>query len=225
MKTLKTVKVGQPLLDLVELCYKAGQPLLLIGRHGVGKSECLEQAAEQMEIGFICRDLSLMEPTDLVGMPKLEDGCTTFLPPDFLPTGGKGLMVFEELNRCPRYMRSPCLQLLTARTLNDYILPRGWLPIAAVNPNEGGYEVEDLDKALSSRFVQVVVMPSIGSSGPRRTEYTSRSGSMWTTTLGYSPIRTPGAGPRCHQSSRLAAGIPKMTSRGASQSRRLLQDW
>ncbi len=158
MKNLKTIKVGEPLFDLVKLCYRANEPLLLIGKHGCGKSQVLEQAAEDMDIGYICRDLSLMEPTDLVGMPKIEDGRTTFLPPDYLPTGGKGLIVFEELNRCPRYMRSPCLQLLTARTLNDYVLPKGWLPVAAVNPNEEGYETEELDKALSSRFVQVNVV-------------------------------------------------------------------
>ncbi len=161
MKNLKNVRVGQPLLDLVTLCYKAKEPLLLIGRHGCGKSMVLEQAAEELEIGYICRDLSLMEPTDLVGMPKLEDNKTIFLPPDFLPTSGKGIMVFEELNRCPRYMRSPCLQLLTARTLNDYVLPKGWLTVAAVNPSEDGYEVEELDKALSSRFVCVNVVPDV----------------------------------------------------------------
>jgi hypothetical protein len=68
-------------------------------------------------------------------------------------------VAFEELNRCPSYMRAPCLQLLTTRTLNDYILPAGWLPVAAINPGDAGYEVDELDAALLSRFVQVVVEP------------------------------------------------------------------
>jgi MoxR-like ATPase len=100
-----------------------------------------------------------MEPPDLVGLPKLDGSVTRFLPPSFLPTGGKGLLVFEELNRCPTYMRAPCLQLLTARTLNDYELPAGWLPVAAINPPDQGYEAEELDPALRSRFVQAVVEP------------------------------------------------------------------
>ncbi|MBY0524876.1 MAG: hypothetical protein K2R98_15840 [Gemmataceae bacterium] len=74
---------------------------------------------------------------------------------------GKGLLVFEELNRCERYMRSPCLQLLTARSLNDYHLPDGYLPMACINPPDEDYEVEALDSALLSRFVQVSVVPDV----------------------------------------------------------------
>jgi MoxR-like ATPase len=99
-----------------------------------------------------------MEPPDLVGMPSLADGTTRFVPPGFLPTRGKGLLVFEELNRCEKYMRAPCLQLLTARTLNDYILPAGWLPLAAINPPNSEYDVHELDPALLSRFVQLHVV-------------------------------------------------------------------
>src|SRR5262249_34400983 len=109
---MKTIKAGRQLLDFIRLCYAAKRPPLLIGRHGVGKSQILEQAASQMGIDFVCRDLSLMEPPDLVGMPRLDGNVTRYLPPAFLPTKGKGLLVFEELNRCAAYMRAPCLQLL-----------------------------------------------------------------------------------------------------------------
>jgi MoxR-like ATPase len=95
--------------------------------HGVGKSELIETAAEEIGIKAIVRDLSLMEPPDLVGLPRAAGKTTVFLPPKFLPTRGKGFLVFEELNRCEPYMRAPCLQLLTARKLNDYDLPEGWL--------------------------------------------------------------------------------------------------
>jgi hypothetical protein len=112
-----------------------------------------------MGIGFISRDLSLMEPPDLVGMPKLDGAATRYLPPAFLPTEGQGLINFEELNRCASYMQAPCLQLLTARRLNDYCLPAGWLPAACINPAADGYNAEELDLALVSRFVVVKVEP------------------------------------------------------------------
>jgi hypothetical protein len=156
---VRTVKAGGQLLTIIQHCIAARQPLQLVGAHGVGKSQILEQAAREMGIGYICRDLSLMEPPDLVGLPKLDGNVTRYLPPAFLPTEGKGLLVFEELNRCPTYMRAPCLQLLTARTLNDYRLPEGWSVAAAINPPEGGYEVSDLDAAIQSRFVRVRVEP------------------------------------------------------------------
>jgi MoxR-like ATPase len=153
---------GRPVIELARLCYAAGQPLLLEGRHGVGKSELLERAAAELGIGFLCRDLSLMEPPDLIGLPRRDGRVTRYSPPSFLPTAGAGLLAFEELNRCPSYMRAPALQLLTARTLNDYVLPEGWLPVAAINPPEEAYEVEDLDPALLSRFVRVRVRPDPG---------------------------------------------------------------
>jgi MoxR-like ATPase len=153
---------GQPTIELAKLCYQAGRPLLLWGRHGTGKSELLKAAAEEMEIGYLSRDLSLMEPTDLTGLPKMDGTVTKYLPPAFLPTSGKGLLVFEELNRCDRYVRTPCLQLLTARCLNDYVLPAGWLPMAAINPPDEDYEVFELDRAFTSRFIQATLVPDQG---------------------------------------------------------------
>jgi hypothetical protein len=153
------VIAGKPTIHLAKLCYLANRLLLLWGGRGVGKSEVLKQAAEELGIGYISRDLSLMEPTDLTGLPKMNGATTKYLPPDFLPISGKGLLGFEELNRCDRFVRAPCLQLLTARCLNDYTLPEGWLPVAAVNPADEDYEVFDMDAALLSRFVQVTVVP------------------------------------------------------------------
>jgi hypothetical protein len=153
------VKAGAPTIELIKLCYDANTPLLLWGRHGIGKSELLEQAAKELGIGYITRDLSLMEPTDLTGLPKIDGVTTKYLPPDFLPTCANGLLVFEELNRCDRFVRTPCLQLLTARSLNDYRLPVGWLPVACVNPADEDYEVFEFDNAFTSRFAQATAVP------------------------------------------------------------------
>lgn len=152
-----TMKAGRPLIDLAKTCYRANLPLLVIGPHGIGKSDLLTQAAAELKIDCRVFDLSLMEPPDLVGLPDKEAGRTVYFPPVSLPTKGKGFLVFEELNRSQQFMLAPCLQLLTARRLNEYILPKGWLPVAAINPPDDGYEVNELDPALLSRFVKVGV--------------------------------------------------------------------
>jgi hypothetical protein len=155
-----SLPAGDRVVDLIELAYKADLPVLLEGRHGVGKSALLVRAARRLGIEPIVRDLSLMEPPDLVGIPSVApEGRTRYAPPAFLPSGGRGLLAFEELNRCPRYMQASCLQLLTARRLNDYLLPAGWLPVAAINEAQDGYQVEDLDEALLSRFLRIKVLP------------------------------------------------------------------
>ena len=159
---MMSITAGSELINLIALAYEADQPVLLHGNHGVGKSVLLAEAAQALGIECIVADLSLMEPPDLVGIPRThEDGRTHYAPPAFLPVGGRGLLVFEELNRCPRYLAAPCLQLLTARRLNDYILPAGWLPCAAVNDAADGYMTDALDPALLSRFLQVKVIPEV----------------------------------------------------------------
>jgi MoxR-like ATPase len=154
-----TVPVGPELIDAIALACKANKPILLSGPTGVGKSECLEQAAKSSGMEFIVRDLSLMEAPDLAGLPFIKKNQMSYAVPGFLPRSGKGLMVFEELNRAPRHTRVPCLQLLTARCLNDYELPAGWRLAAAINPDEDGYDVEPMDKALMARFITMHVTP------------------------------------------------------------------
>lgn len=158
---MNTTVAGKPLINILEICYKTKRPVLLVGSHGIGKSELMAQAAKAMGIGLIVRDLSLLEPPDLIGLPTIRDGRTVYAPPAFLPRDGKGLLVIEELNRADRIMRAPCLQLMTARTLNDYVLPAGWLPVACINPIDDGYDVDELDPALLSRFVRIYVKPNV----------------------------------------------------------------
>jgi hypothetical protein len=161
------VAAGEPLIALFCLAYPANRPVLLDGRHGVGKSEIARQAAQRLGIKFLVRDLSLMEPPDLVGLPIIgnDDGRTRYAPPAFLPSNGKGILLLEELNRAEKYMRAPCLQLLTDRCLNDYMRTKGWLPCAAVNSVsvEDGleYQVDELDPALRARFLEVQVVPDV----------------------------------------------------------------
>lgn len=161
--------IGPAVIDLLALAYRADIPALLIGAHGLGKSEVTAAAAASLGIDCISRDLSLMEPPDLVGLPKILEtaggGVTTFLPPAFLPrkTGRGGFLLLEEINRAPRYMQACCLELLTSRQLNGYVLPKGWLPVACINPKVEGYAVDLLDAALMSRFMQINVCASVDS--------------------------------------------------------------
>lgn len=156
---MTVLKAGREVIQAIVLAYEADLSVMLSGRHGVGKSELFKQAAEELEIDFIVRDLSLMEPPDLLGVPHVVNGRTVYAAPATLPSGGRGLFAIEELNRCAHYMRAPCLQLLTERRLNDYILPENWMPVAAINPSDVEYHVDQLDPALVSRFVQLHIVP------------------------------------------------------------------
>ena len=69
---MMTIPAGRAVVDLIELAYAADQPVLLIGRHGVGKSSLFDAAAKRLGIGLTVCDLSLMEPVDLVGIPLVD---------------------------------------------------------------------------------------------------------------------------------------------------------
>ncbi len=159
------IPAGKQLVDVIQLCYKSNQPILLEGPPGVGKSEIMKEAARALNIGCTIRDLSLMEAVDLAGLPIINpaSGKMSFASPDFLPHDGNGLFFIEELNRAGQHVMAPCLQLLTERCLNDYRLPTGWLPVAAINPtNLDGIIADELDAALRSRFCIIEVTADVG---------------------------------------------------------------
>lgn len=158
----KPTPIGPKLGRLLDVARDAALPVLLVGRHGIGKSEYLEAWARERGMRPYVLDLSLLEATDLTGIPFVEKNTTRFAPPATLPpsaTTEPTLLVLEELNRCDRSVRQPCLQLLTTRRLNEYRLPEGCFVAACVNPPATGYDVDELDEALASRFVTIPVDP------------------------------------------------------------------
>ncbi len=151
------VPVGPRLANVLSLAYRARRAVLLEGPTGIGKSEVVRQVAKSLGVATAVLDLSLLEPPDLVGLPVIEGGRTTYAAPRALPQGGEGILMLEELNRAERYIQQPALQLLTARRLHEYELPPGWVCFAAINPETGDYQVTPLDRALRARFLQVSV--------------------------------------------------------------------
>lgn len=151
------VPVGTRLEAVLELAYRARRSALLEGPTGVGKSEIVRAVARRLGLGTVVLDLSLLEPPDLVGLPVIDSGRTLHAVPGFLPRDGAGILMLEELNRAERYIQQPALQLLTARRLHDYDLPPDWVPFAAINPENGEYQVTALDPALRARFLALLL--------------------------------------------------------------------
>ncbi len=152
-----SLPLGPRVKEVLAVAYRARKPVLLEGPTGIGKSELVAQVARELGIGRVVLDLSLLEPPDLVGLPVVLDGRTTYAPPSILPRDGEGILMLEELNRAERYIQQPALQLLTARRLHEYELPPGWSACAAINPEDDEYQVTPLDPALRARFLELVV--------------------------------------------------------------------
>ena len=131
------------------------QNIMLTGKHGIGKSQILEnffaKRGEKVVVLFLGQ---MSDPGDMIGLPRFDEktGKTFFMPPYWFPTDGKPIVLFlDELNRARPEVLQTVMDLTLNRTLAGRKLPEGSRIISAVNDGEE-YQLTDLDPALVSRF-------------------------------------------------------------------------
>ena len=150
----------QSLLDITP----ADQNLMLVGNHGIGKSEILTGyfAAKGMKVVPLFLG-QMSDPGDLIGIPNRNEstGKTDFMPPYWFPLDGKPIVLFlDELNRARPEVLQTIMDLALNRTLAGRRLPEGSRIISAVNAGDQ-YQLTDLDPALVSRFNVVTFRPTV----------------------------------------------------------------
>jgi hypothetical protein len=131
------------------------QNIMLVGQHGIGKSQIVKTFFEsdgQTVITFFLGQMS--DPGDLIGLMHKNEatGQSEFLPPFWWPITDEPVVLFlDELNRARPEILQSVMDLTLNRTLAGKSLPEGSRVISAVNEGEE-YQVTDLDPALVSRF-------------------------------------------------------------------------
>lgn len=142
----------------------AQQNIMLVGKHGIGKSEILTDFFEKKGMKVTALFLGQMsDPGDLIGLPRLDEktGKTMFMPPYWFPTDGKPIVLFlDELNRARPEVLQTIMDLALNRKLAGRSLPEGSRLISAVNDGEE-YQLTDLDPALVSRFNIYTFRPTV----------------------------------------------------------------
>jgi hypothetical protein len=136
---------------------------MLWGPPGVGKSSLVAQVAQAAGIGCIDVRLSQLAPTDLRGLPVPDGTVSRWLPPEFLPTEGEGVLFLDELNMAPPVMQGIAQQLILDRKVGSYTVPPGWLVWAAGNRKEDRASVFDMPAPLANRFLHLTVEPDMDS--------------------------------------------------------------
>lgn len=141
----------------------------LVGAMGIGKSQIVAQVAEELGVQLIDLRLAQMETGDLVGIPYLKGNKTFWGAPGWWPEeGSRGILLLDEINRAPNDVRQAVFQLILPdskgnRKLHTHVLPKGWAVVAAMNPENGEYQVETLDKAMVRRFIMLKIEADVES--------------------------------------------------------------
>ena len=145
------------IVETINLCIEANQPVMLHGSPGVGKSAVVRQVAAQRGIDLIDLRLSQLDPVDLRGVPSVDTKkrITSWNTPNFLPTDGKGILFLDEINSAAQATQAAAYQLVLDRKLGDYVLPPGWVIIAAGNRSTDRAIVNQMSTALKNRFIHL----------------------------------------------------------------------
>ena len=151
------------LLQLLDIT-PAEHNLMLVGNHGIGKSEILTDYYSRKDMPVVALFLGQMsDPGDLIGIPNKNEktGKTDFMPPYWFPLDGKPIVLFlDELNRARPEILQTIIDLALNRKLAGRKLPEGSRIISAVNAGDQ-YQLTDLDPALVSRFNIVNFRPTV----------------------------------------------------------------
>ena len=141
------------------------KPVLLRGRHGVGKSQVVYGFAANASMPVVERRASQMTEGDLLGLPSTDGAVTTWNPPEWYMTACKEAVVLflDEVDRATPEVRQGIFELTDSRKLAGYSLHPDTLIFAAVNGGEHGeqYQVGEMDPAELDRWTVFDLEPSI----------------------------------------------------------------
>lgn len=133
----------------------------LRGKSGIGKSDVLFQASEILAQhiddwrGVIDLRLAQMDPTDVRGVPYVENGVTHWARPDFFPTEGSGILFLDEITSAPPAVQAVAYQLTLSP--QDFGIPDTWMVVAAGNRKTDRGVTFNLAAPLQNRMCDIEV--------------------------------------------------------------------
>jgi len=153
--------------SIVPAVIDAGFPVLIRGRHGIGKSELVYQFAAERKLPVIERRASQMTEGDLMGLPSVDGESTRWNAPDWLKEACDNAVVLflDEVDRATMEVRQGIFELTDSRKLNGWHLHAGTRIFACVNGGEhagaSSYQVSDPGPAELDRWTVFDVEPTV----------------------------------------------------------------
>lgn len=168
MNKKESLKLQKKLGKYAEFNYN----VLLIGKHGIGKTEIIKDIFcdkfGELDKDWLYFSASTMDPwIDFIGIPKNyknSQGKEVFkvIPPEKFDNSTVSAIYFDEFNRSDEKIRNAVMELIQFKSINGRKFKNLKCIWAAINPfdeEEELYQVESLDPAQLDRFQIQIELP------------------------------------------------------------------
>ncbi len=152
------------------------RPVLLMGAPGIGKTQIVEQAAEEAGVALVAYTITHHTRQSAIGLPFIqerlygEDRChiTEYTMSEIIAsvyekmeeTGLKeGILFLDEINCVSETLAPAMLQFLQCKTFGNHRIPEGWMIVAAGNPPEYNRSVREFDVVTLDRIKRLDIQP------------------------------------------------------------------
>lgn len=151
------------------------RPILLIGPPGIGKTQIMEQIAQECKIGLVSYTITHHTRQSAIGLPFIskkdfagtEYAVTEYTMSEIVAsiynemekTGlQEGILFIDEINCVSETLAPAMLQFLQCKTFGNHAIPQGWIIVAAGNPPEYNKSVREFDLVTLDRVKKIDVL-------------------------------------------------------------------
>lgn len=150
------------------------RPILLIGPPGIGKTQIMEQIAQECGIGLVSYTITHHTRQSAIGLPYItrkmyqgkEYSVTNYTMSEIIgsvydaieETGiSEGILFLDEINCVSETLAPAMLQFLQCKMFGNHTVPEGWIIVAAGNPPEYNRSVREFDVVTMDRVKKIEV--------------------------------------------------------------------
>lgn len=148
------------------------RPVLLMGPPGIGKTQIMQQIAQECNIGLVAYTITHHTRQSAVGLPFIKEktfegksySVTEYTMSEiiysiyqYMEESGKkeGILFIDEINCVSETLAPTMLQFLQCKTFGNQAVPEGWIIVAAGNPPEYNRSVHDFDFVTLDRVRKI----------------------------------------------------------------------
>jgi hypothetical protein len=151
--------------------FQSKRPVFLWGPPGIGKSEVVQEIADDLGGYVIDLRMAQMEPTDIRGIPFFNKdlGKMDWAPPVDLPDEEFAsqypivVLFLDEMNSAPPAVQAAGYQLILNRRVGKYRLPDNVVIVAAGNRDSDKGVTYRMPMPLANRFIHIEMRPDFAS--------------------------------------------------------------